>query len=163
VTVTIYNGSSLTNPQAGTGLSRIVASTNTVSVSGAAGTLQTILLGSPVTLSVGQDFYAAVLMRGVLGTVFPFAADAGETPPVTPLGQSFFDVGPSQGAAYNLDVTTNATVLGGSSPVVGVANGAGNAGIRVNAVPEPSSMVLTAVGVVGLFAHRRRKQIWVVA
>jgi hypothetical protein len=163
VTVTIYNGSSLTNPQAGTGLSRIVASTNTVSVSGSAGTLQTILLGSPVTLSVGQDFYAAVLIRGVLGTVFPFASDGGETPPVTPLGQSFFDVGPTQGAAYNLDVTTNATVLGGSNPVVGVAQDAGNAGIRVNAVPEPSSMVLTAVGVGGLFVRRWRKQISVVA
>jgi hypothetical protein len=163
VTVTIYNGSSLTNPQAGTGLSRILASTNTVSLSGAAGTLQTILLGSPVTLSVGQDFYAAVLMPGVLGTVFPFSSDGDETPPVTPLGQSFFDVGPSQGAAYNLDMTANATVLGGNHPVVGMAQAAGNAGIRVNAVPEPGSMVLTLLGVVGLCSRRSRKQISVAA
>ena len=76
VTATIYTGSSLTNPQAGTGLSRIVASTNTVSVSGAAGTFQTIPLASPVDLAVGQDFYAALLMPAVLGTVFPFTSDA---------------------------------------------------------------------------------------
>ena len=120
VTATIYTGSSLTNPQAGTGLSRIVASTNTVSVSGAGGTFQTIPLASPVDLAVGQDFYAALLMPAVLGTVFPFTCDAGVTPPVTPLGHSFFDVGPTKSAAYNLDVTTNATVLGGTHPVVGV-------------------------------------------
>jgi hypothetical protein len=160
VTATIYTGTSLTNPQAGTGLSRVVATTNTVSVTGAAGSFQTIPLASPLDLLVGQDFYAAILIRGVLGSVFPFSSDAGETPPVTPLGHSFFDVGPTQGAAYNLDVTTNATLLGSTHPVVGSGvQSAGDAGIRVNAVPEPSSMILTTVAV-GLFARRwRRKEV----
>jgi PEP-CTERM motif len=146
VTVAIYTGSSLTNPKAGTGLSRIVASTNTVSLSAAAFTAQTIPLASPVDLAVGQDFYAALLMPGVVGGFHPFTSDAGLTPSVAPLGHSFFDVGPTISAAYNLDVTTNATVLGGNHPVVGVEQSAGNLALRVNAVPEPSSLILTTFG-----------------
>ena len=159
MTVTLYTGSSLTNPQAGTGLSRIVSSTNSVAITGAAGSIQTIPLANPVDLLVGQVFYGAALIRGVPGTLFPFSSDAGETPVVTPLGHSFFDVGPTQGAAYDLDVTTNATVLGGSNPVVTFAQSAGDLGLRVtaNAVPEPSSMILTTLGV-GLLARRLRRK-----
>jgi PEP-CTERM motif len=155
VTATLYTGTSLTVPS---GLTRIVASTNTVSVSGAANTLTTIPLATPINLSVGQIFYAAVLIRGVPGTLFPFSSDAGETPPITPLGHSFFDVGPTQGAAYNLDVTTNATVLGGTHPVVDGAQSAGNLGLRVNAVPEPSSLILAGLGVAFVARRWRRKQ-----
>ena len=67
-----------------------------------------------------RRIYAALLMPAVLGGVLPFMSDAGLTPAVAPLGHSFFDVGPTIGAAYNLDVTKNATVLGGNHPVVGV-------------------------------------------
>jgi hypothetical protein len=158
VTATIYSGSSLTNPNAGGGLVRVVSSTNTVSVTGAAGTFQTIPLLNAVDYTTGQIFYAAILIRGVPGTLFPFASDAMETPAVTPLGRSFFDVGPTQGAPYNLDVTTNATVMGGTHPVVDGAQDPGNAGIRVNAVvPEPSSMFLGAMGV-GLFIRQWRRK-----
>ena len=158
VTVTIYNGTSLTVPS---GLSRIVASTNTVSVTSAAETLTNIPLASPVNLSVGQIFYAAVLIRAVPGTLFPFASDAGETPPVTPLGHSFFDVGPTQGAAYNLDVTTNATVLGGTHPVVDGAQSPGNLGLRVLAtpVPEPSSLALAGFGLAVVARRWRRSKL----
>ena len=166
VTVAIYTGSSLTNPKAGTGLSRIVASTTTVSLSAAAFTAQTIPLASPVDLAVGQDFYAALLIPAVAG-LLPFTSDAGLTPAVTPLGHSFFDVGPTIGAAYNLNVTANATVLGGNHPVVAFAQSAGNLALRVNAVPEPSSMILTTFGVgllsCKLLKSRRRDPNWAFA
>lgn len=151
VTVAIYTGTSLTSPA---GLTRIVASTNTVSVTAAANTFATIDLGSAIDLAPGQIFYAAALIRGVAGSFFPFSSDAQVTPPVTPLGRSFFDVGPTQGGAYNLDVTTNATVLGASHPVVTFAQDPGNLGLRVVATPEPGAMAL--LGIAGLFRRRRR-------
>jgi hypothetical protein len=145
VTVTIYNGSSLLDPS---GLTRIVSSTNTVSVSvNAIDQLVNIPLANPVDLSVGQIFYAAALMPGVPGTWGVWSSDGNESPPVSPLGHSFFDVGPTQGAAYNLDNTFNATVLGATHPVVGVAQSPGNLGLRVlaSSVPEPSSLALLLV------------------
>jgi hypothetical protein len=157
VTAAIYTGTSLTNPS---GLVRIVPSTTTVSVTSATNVFQTITLATPVDLSVGQIFYAALLIRSVPGTLFPYSSDAQSPGPPTPLGRSFFDVGPTQGAAYNLDVTTNATVLGGTHPVVSVAQSPGNLALRVDAspVPEPSSLMLAGLGVAFVVRRWRRRQ-----
>jgi hypothetical protein len=159
VTVALYTGTSLTDPS---GLVRIVPATNTVMLTNAlTGFMQTINFATPVDLATGQIFYAALLIRGVPGTLFPFADDM-FTPGPSPANQlrSFFDVGPTMGGAYNLDNTSNATLLGMSHPVLGgPAQSAANLVLRVNAtaVPEPSSVLLTGVGLL-LFARRRHRQ-----
>ena len=159
ITLVIYTGSSLTKPQAGAGLIRI--STTTTMFSSAANTFQTLSLFTPITLSVGQIFYAAILRPGVTGTMFPFGSDAGSTGNPPPLNRSFFDVGATQGAAYNLDVTSRAVVLGGTHSVVGAGvQAAGNLILRVNAIPEPGSLGLAGLGlaVVAVAAKIRRRK-----
>jgi hypothetical protein len=156
VTIAIYTGTSLTNPS---GLTRIVPSTTNVNVTAAAGAVQTIPFATPVDLPVGQIFYAAILMRGVPGNLFPFTNDhftPGPSPPFQM--RSFFDVGPTQGGSYNLDNTANATLLGGTHPVVGGGvQSAANLVLRINAsaVPEPAALALAGLGMIGL-VHRRR-------
>lgn len=124
VTAAIYMGTSVTDPS---GLVRI-ATTEAV-VNAPAVSIATITLDSPVSLNEGDVFYAALLVRGVLPTAFPFYNNT-----VAPAGQSFFDVGPNQGDPYDLDVTTNVTVFGGTHPVVGpLVQSPGNLILRVNA------------------------------
>jgi hypothetical protein len=124
----IYLGSDLSDP---TNLTRIATTDSTVS--GDVGTLVTITLDTPVDLNPGDIFFAAVLIRGVAGDVFPFTNDTDD-----PLGQSFFDVGPNQGDAYDLDNTSNAVVLGGTHSVVGDGiQSPGNLILRVNATTTP--------------------------
>jgi MYXO-CTERM domain-containing protein len=103
----------------------------------------------------GQVFYAALLMRGVLGSQFPYSSDAASTGSPAPLNRSFFDVGATQGAAYDLDVTTRATVLGGSHPVVTFAQSPGNLALRVVATPEPGVLALLGLGGIAVLRRRR--------
>lgn len=166
VTAAIYTGVDLFNPNAGGGLKRIVGATNTVPVTSAAGTLQTIPFSFPVVLPVGQVFYAAVLMQGVTSSQYPFVDDYDITTPASSpsfLGFSYFDVGsPVPGSLYNLDNTLNVTRLGGTNPVVGSGiQHAANLVLRVNsssATPEPGSLAfLTGLGLSGgAFFLRRR-------
>lgn len=128
VTAVIYQGIDISDPS---GLVRI--QTTEALVTGLQGTNATIVLDVPVDLKVGSVFYAALLIRGVTGDKFPFFNDT-----AVPQGHSFFDVGPTQGAPYDLDVTVNATVNGGIHPVVdsGVQS-PGNTFLRVNATTTP--------------------------
>jgi hypothetical protein len=128
ITALIYTGTSLTDPHAGGGL-KLVSQTDTT-FSGTDGSFVTIPLAAPVTLPVGQVYWAALLMRGVPGDQFPFNEDLDN-----PLGRSWFDVGPTQGGAYNVNNTSNARVFGATDhPVVpGGVQGAGNLILRVNA------------------------------
>jgi subtilisin family serine protease len=136
ITALIYTGSSLTDPHAGSGLTRI--STTDTTVSGVSGSFVTIPFNTAVTLPVGQVYWAAVLLRNVPGGQFPFWNDTN-----APKGRSWFDVGPTQSGAYNVDDTTRATVFGGSHPVLGgVAQQAGNLMLRVNTVGTAYRMVL---------------------
>jgi hypothetical protein len=128
VTGVIYLGSSLTDPS---GLVRIATVDTTVT--GNQNTFATITFDNPVDLPPGTIYYAALLIRNVPGDFFPFGNDKDN-----PQGRSFFDVGPTQGAPYDLDMTQNATVLGGTHPVVGSGvQSAGNLMLRVNATTTP--------------------------
>jgi hypothetical protein len=128
VTVAIYMGTSVTDPS---GLVRIATTDTTLT--GAQGTLGNILLAAPVDLNEGDIFFAAVLLRNVPGTAFPFLNNT-----VNPHGQSFFDVGPQQGAPYDLDMTDNVVVLGATHSVVGAnVQSPGNLILRVNATDTP--------------------------
>jgi hypothetical protein len=93
----------------------------------------TLVFDPPVDLNVGDVFYASVLIPAVDGAHFPFYNDGAMT-----LGHSFFDVGPTQGAPYDLDSTANATVNGATHPVVGAGvQSAGTTHLRVNATATP--------------------------
>jgi hypothetical protein len=129
ITVAIYTGSDLMNPHAGTGLTRVSTTDTTITGTNNGNAFVTIPLNAPLTLPVGQVYWVAILLRGVPGNQFPFSTDTD-----SPRGRSWFDVGPTQGGSYNLDNTTNATVFGGTHPVVhsGVQS-PGNLMLRVNA------------------------------
>jgi len=129
VTAVIYQGVDISDPSAG--LTRI--QTTDTTISGVRGAVVTITLDTPVDLNVGDVFYAALLIPGVTGNLFPFNNDT-----VSPQGHSFFDVGPKQGAPYDLDMTANATVNGATHPVVGpMVQSPGNTALRVNATATP--------------------------
>jgi hypothetical protein len=136
ITVLLYTGSSLTNPHAGSGLT-LISQTDTT-FSGTNGNLVTIPLATPVTLPPNQVYWVALLLRGVPSNQFPFANDKD-----APAGRSWFDVGPTQGGAYNVNDTSRATVLGGTHPVVGAGvQSAGNLILHVNTVGTAYHMVL---------------------
>jgi hypothetical protein len=131
ISAVIYQGFDDMDPSAGGGLVRLQTTDTTITSS--IGSTFTIVLDTPVDMNVGDVFYAALLIRGVTGDLFPFYNDA-----TIPLGHSFFDVGPEQGAPYDLDSTQNATVNGGTHPVVdsGVQS-PGTTLLRVNATDTP--------------------------
>src|SRR6266849_6816174 len=128
VTASIYLGSSITDP---TGLVRVQSNDSTITT--VLGTVVTLVFDPPVDMNVGDVFYASVLLPQVDGAHFPFFNDGAMV-----LNHSFFDVGPAQGAPYDLDMTQNATVNGGTHPVVhsGVQS-AGTTHLRVNATATP--------------------------
>jgi hypothetical protein len=151
VKVAIYEGSSLTDPHAGGGLVRVATGSTTLSASPPGGPLgYTIDLDQPVDLPVGQVFYAGLLLPNL--STFPFTIWAFSTP----LGRSFFDVGPSIGSPYNLDNTANLTVLGGTHPVVGAnVQSPGNLVLGAVATPEPGGLIVACGWVIGLLLRRR--------
>jgi hypothetical protein len=160
ITALIYTGTSLTDPHAGSGLTRV--STTTTTVTGTNGQFVTIPI-DPLTLPVDQVFWAALLLRGVPANQFPFSNDLDN-----PLGRSWFDVGPAQGAPYNVDNTNNARVFGAMNhPVVPCPPGVfciqdpGNLLLRVEATPEPTAITLLGIGTLGLLCHawRRRRAV----
>ncbi len=131
VTATIYLGADISDPSAGGGLVRVQSNDSTITT--VLGTVVTLVFDPPVDMNVGDVFYASVLLPQVDGAHFPFYNDGALV-----LNHSFFDVGPTQGAPYDLDMTQNATVNGGTHPVVhsGVQS-AGTTHLRVNATATP--------------------------
>jgi hypothetical protein len=127
----VYQGIDISDPSAGGGLVRM--RTTETTITGLAGSDVNLAFDTPVDLQVGDVFYAAILIRGVTGALFPFHNEA-----VLPQGHSFFDIGPMQGAPYDLDNTANATVLGAVHPLMVItAQSAGNLFLRVNAIETP--------------------------
>ena len=131
VSATIYLGADISDPSAGGGLVRL--QTNDSMITTLLGDTVTLVFDPPVDMNVGDVFYASVLLPQVDGAHFPFYNDGAMI-----LNHSFFDVGPTQGAPYDLDMTQNATVNGGTHPVVhsGVQS-AGTTLLRVNADVTP--------------------------
>ena len=130
-TLAVYQGIDISDPSAGGGLVRI--HTTETTITGIAGSDVNLAFDTPVDLQVGDVFYAAILIRGVTGAQFPFHNEG-----VLPQGHSFFDIGPKQGAPYDLDNTANATVLGAVHPLMAItAQSAGNLFLRVNATDTP--------------------------
>jgi hypothetical protein len=131
VSATIYMGADISDPSAGGGLVRLQTNDSTITTLG--GDVVTLVFDPPVDLNVGDVFYASVLLPQVDGAHFPFYNDHNRV-----LNHSFFDVGPTQGAPYDLDMTQNATVNGGTHPVVhaGVQS-SGTTHLRVNATTTP--------------------------
>lgn len=155
----IYEGNSVTDPS---GL--VLISTTSTTLTASAG-WNTIFLDKPVDLATGQIFYAALLLPNVQGGLFPFYEDTGS---ITPSGRSFFDVGPTVSGTYDLLNTANATVLGGTHPLLGPGEQyAGNLSLRVNAsqaaintdAPEPATLVMLASGLLlaGLISRKKRR------
>ena len=125
ITALIYKGSDYVDPTAGLTL---LSQTDTTFTS-VAGTILTINLTNPLDLNVGDDFYAAVLIPGVPPLKYPFYVDKNRD-----IGQSFFDVGLTSGAAYDVNQgSANITPFGGTHPVVGNAVPAGTLALWVNA------------------------------
>jgi hypothetical protein len=134
VTVAVYQGVDISDPSAGGGL--VLLQTNDATVTGAQFSVANIPIDPPVDMNVGDVFYAAFLIRQVPSAptcCYPFLNQTD-----APAGHSFFDVGPAQGADYDITMTQNATVNGGIHPVVdsGVQS-AGNTHLRVNATATP--------------------------
>jgi len=128
---TIYQGADISDPSAGGGLVRI--QTNDSMITTVLGDTVTIMLDPPVDMNVGDVFYASILLPQVDGAHFPFFNDG-----TLILNHSFFDVGPTQGAPYDLDNTVNATVNGATHPVVGpMVQSPGTTLLRVNATATP--------------------------
>lgn len=156
--VAIYDGSSLTDPHAGGGLVRVATGSTTLTATPPVGGPQivytyTINLDQPVDLPVGQVFYAGLLLPNL--TSLPFTTWSFSTP----LGRSFFDVGPTLGAPYNLDNTANLTVLGGTHPVVGAnVQNAGNLLLGAVATPEPAGLIVVFGCAAGLLWRGRRSR-----
>ena len=153
--VAIYLGSSLTDPHAGGGLVRVATGSATLAQQ-TPGPPQnyTIDLAQPVTLPVGQVFYAGLLLPKVTPPSHPFELWAF----TTPLNRSFFDVGPTMGAAYNLDNTANLTVLGGVHPVLGAGvTPPGNLVLSATAIPEPGGMAIALGSAAASLLLRKRR------
>ena len=152
--VAIYLGSSLTDPHAGGGLIRVATGSATLAQQTPGPPENyTIDLAQPVTLPVGQVFYAGLLLPKVTPPSHPFEVWAF----TTPLNRSFFDVGPTMGAAYNLDNTANLTVLGGVHPVLGAGvTPPGNLVLSATAIPEPGGMIIALGGGASLLLRKRR-------
>jgi len=129
----IYQGADLLDPSAGGGLVRL--STTDFVINSQPGDLITVTLDTPVDFNVDDIFYAAVLVPAVQfpgGMEFPWYNDG-----TLLLNRSFFDVGPAQGAPYDLDNTANATVNGGTHPVVD------------SGVQSPGTTLIRAIGTDG--------------
>ncbi len=107
--------------------------TTETTVTGAEGSIVNLALDNPVDFNEGDSFLAAVLIRMVPGDWFPFLNDG-----QSPHGFSYFDVGPQQGAPYDLDNLTNLTLLGDTHPVVGAGvQSPGDLFLRVRADVTP--------------------------
>ncbi len=128
VSVFMYAGFDLQDPTAGGGLV-LLGQTNTT-FTATVGDIVTIPLNTPIDVNTGDIFYAAVMIPGVPGGnsgKFPFyVAIQDAALGTTPLGQSFFDVGPGDpgsGQGGTFDITTqviaNITPFGSVHPVLG--------------------------------------------
>lgn len=107
ISALIYQGFDINDPTANGGLVLMQETDTTFSTTGPS--VVTITLDTPVTFSVGDIMYAAVLIPAVPATIFPFNLDVGTGSGLggllqtQPLEQSFFDVGLTFGGPYNVN------------------------------------------------------------
>jgi hypothetical protein len=132
----IYQGFDLHDPTAGGGL--VLLAEKDTTFSSTPGTVLTITFDNQVAIGAGAIFYAAVLIPGVSGNVFPFYLDSATNPSNTnigtvPFGRSFFDIGSTFGGPFDVNQgSANITVTGGNHPILGgSAQDAGNLALWV--------------------------------
>jgi hypothetical protein len=147
ISALIYQGVDMNDPTQGLTLLQRTDTTITTT----SGQIVTLTLDTPVDFNVGDIMYAAVLIPGIdppdannLSGVFPFYLDVGTGSGLggllqtQPLQQSFFDVGATMGGAWDPSQgVANITVMGGTHPVVGVAQDPGNLALWVYGTAAP--------------------------
>jgi hypothetical protein len=150
ITAALYTGAP------GAGLTLVPDSVNTVTLATTPFTFVNIPFAVPEVVAVGQVFTAALLINNVPDTIFPFVLDASGVST-----GSYYDVSNPIGSvnSYNLSSPNFPTLNGVDYP--GQPAGASNTGglggvtfIRVNAVPEPGSLTMLALGAVSLIGYR---------
>jgi hypothetical protein len=124
----IYQGFDLQDPTVGL---TVLGQTNTT-FTAIVGDIVTIQLNPPVDVNTGDIFYAAVMIPGVpsgSNGKFPWYVGtqvSSQSPQMTPLGRSFFDVGSGalgsgQGGTFDISTqdVTHVTPFGQAHPVLG--------------------------------------------
>jgi hypothetical protein len=150
VTAALYTGAP------GAGLTLVSGSVNTETLTTTPFAFVNVPFAVPQFVATGQVFTAALLIDNVPSTIFPFVLDSSGVST-----GSYYDISSPVGSVnnYNLSSPNFPTLNGVDYP--GQPQGASNTGgllgetfLRVNAVPEPGSLTLLALGAVSLIGYR---------